>query len=78
MQYLLLIYGNENAWGKMSQAEQDQLMKEYTDFTESIAKSGHLRGGNELEVGFERDGEQFKNVTLTGPADFVFDGTIEL
>jgi diaminopimelate epimerase len=37
-----------------------------------------VRGGNELEVGFETDGAQFKNVTLTGPADFVFDGTIEL
>lgn len=37
-----------------------------------------VRGGNELKVGFESDGEQFKNVTLTGPADFVFEGTIEL
>ena len=37
-----------------------------------------VRGGNELKVGFEKDGGQFKNVTLTGPADFVFDGTIEL
>ena len=37
-----------------------------------------VRGGNELQVGFDRDGDQFKNVTLTGPADFVFDGTIEV
>lgn len=37
-----------------------------------------VRGGNELKVGFERDGEHFKKVTLTGPADFVFEGTIEL
>ena len=37
-----------------------------------------VRGGNELEVGFEKDGDQFKHVTLTGPADFVFEGTIEL
>jgi hypothetical protein len=29
-------------------------------------------------VGFDKDGEQFKNVTLTGPADFVFEGTIDL
>jgi hypothetical protein len=50
MQYLLLIYGNEKAFGTMSQAEQDKLMKEYTDFTQSIAKSGHLRGGNELDM----------------------------
>jgi diaminopimelate epimerase len=37
-----------------------------------------VRGGNELKVGFEKDGDEFKNVTLTGPADFVFEGTIEL
>ena len=37
-----------------------------------------VRGGNELQVAFERAGEQFKNVTLTGPADFVFEGTIEV
>lgn len=37
-----------------------------------------VRGGNELKVGFEKTGEQFKNVTLTGPADFVFEGSIEI
>jgi len=37
-----------------------------------------VRGGNELKVGFDKTGEDFKNVTLTGPADFVFEGTIEL
>ena len=37
-----------------------------------------VRGGNELQVAFEREGDQFKNVTLTGPADFVFEGTIEV
>ena len=37
-----------------------------------------VRGGNELQVAFDRTGDQFKNVTLTGPADFVFEGTIEV
>ena len=37
-----------------------------------------VRGGNELQVGFEKTGDQFRNVTLTGPADFVFEGTIEV
>jgi diaminopimelate epimerase len=37
-----------------------------------------VRGGNELQVGFDRTGERFQNVTLTGPADFVFEGTIDL
>jgi diaminopimelate epimerase len=37
-----------------------------------------VRGGSELEVGFEKEGDQFKNVTLTGPAEFVFEGTIDI
>jgi len=35
-----------------------------------------VRGGDLLEVGFEKSGGIYKNVTLTGPADFVFDGEI--
>ena len=37
-----------------------------------------VRGGDTLQVDFKRDGDIFTNVTLTGPADFVFDGTIDL
>jgi diaminopimelate epimerase len=37
-----------------------------------------VRGGNELQVGFEKTGDQFNEVTLTGPADFVFEGTIDV
>jgi len=36
------------------------------------------RGGDELQVGFEKSDNRFRNVTLTGPADFVFDGTIDV
>ena len=36
------------------------------------------RGGDELEVSFEKTQHQFRNVTLTGPAEFVFEGTIEI
>jgi len=36
------------------------------------------RGGDELRVGFERIDKQFRNVTLTGPAEFVFEGTIKI
>ena len=36
------------------------------------------RGGDELRVGFEKIDKQFRNVTLTGPAEFVFEGTIEV
>jgi diaminopimelate epimerase len=48
--------------------------------TENVAApiSVRVRGGEELQVGFEKSGAQFKNVTLTGPADFVFEGAIEI
>ena len=36
------------------------------------------RGGDGLEVGFEKVEGGFRNVTLTGPAEFVFEGTIEI
>jgi diaminopimelate epimerase len=36
------------------------------------------RGGDELQVGFEGVEGGFRNVTLTGPAEFVFEGTIEI
>jgi len=36
------------------------------------------RGGDELRVGFDRIDKQFRNVTLTGPAEFVFEGAIEI
>ena len=35
-----------------------------------------VQGGDRLEVGFERKGKDYHHVTLTGPADFVFDGHV--
>ena len=37
-----------------------------------------VRGGSELQVDFEKVDHGFSDVTLTGPAEFVFEGTIEL
>ena len=37
-----------------------------------------VRGGETLEVGFEKDGTEVRNLTLTGPAEFVFEGEIAL
>jgi diaminopimelate epimerase len=37
-----------------------------------------VRGGSELTVGFEKDGDRFREVRLTGPAEFVFEGSIEV
>ena len=36
-----------------------------------------VAGGDTLKVGFQRTGDRFTSVTLTGPADLVFTGDIE-
>jgi hypothetical protein len=49
MQYLLLIYSNEQAIREsMTEDDGAKMMKEYGAFSESIAKSGHYKGGNRL------------------------------
>jgi diaminopimelate epimerase len=37
-----------------------------------------VRGGDTLEVAWEKDGASWRNVTLTGPADFTFEGQTAL
>lgn len=37
-----------------------------------------VRGGDTLEIAWEKVGATWQNVTLTGPADFTFDGEIAL
>ena len=37
-----------------------------------------VRGGDWLEVGFRRTGSGFEEVTLDGPAEFSFEGTIDI
>ncbi len=35
-------------------------------------------GGDTLSVSFDRNGDEFTNVLLTGPAEFVYEGTVEV
>jgi diaminopimelate epimerase len=37
-----------------------------------------VQGGDRLEVSFHESGSGFSDVRLTGPADFVFDGAVEI
>jgi hypothetical protein len=48
MKYLCLIYDDEKQWANLPKDVRDQYSAEYNTFTESIMKSGHLVGGNEL------------------------------
>ena len=49
MKYLLLIYGDEGRWAKVSEKERNAITQEFMQFTKDIAGSGHYLGGNELQ-----------------------------
>ena len=40
--------------------------------------SVRVLGGDDLGVAFETEGDGFKNVQLSGPADFVYSGQIKI
>jgi len=48
MKYLLLIYDQEQLWGKLGEAEQGAIYGEYRKFSQSIQDSGHYLGGAQL------------------------------
>ena len=49
MKYLLLIYGNEKIWGKMTEAEHTKMMGEFMQFSQAIGASGHYKAGSQLQ-----------------------------
>ena len=49
MQYLLLIYGDQNGWESMSEEERGQVFQAYGSYTEELEKSGAMVGGNALQ-----------------------------
>lgn len=70
MQYLLLIYGDEARWGKLSEAEQGEIFQEYMEYTQRIRDRGNYRAGEALQPVSSattvrlRDG---KTLTTDGP-----------
>lgn len=49
MQYLLLLYANENAWDSLSPAEQEEGVAAYMAYSEALEKSGAMVGSNRLQ-----------------------------
>jgi hypothetical protein len=49
MEYMLLIYWNEEEAKKRTDAEQAQMHREYMTFTENISQAGKNKGGNGLQ-----------------------------
>jgi hypothetical protein len=70
MKYMLLIYHEEQAWGRLTEQEKQKIYAEYGQFTKEIMASGHHLGGFELHpIGTAtsvrvRDGKQ---LTTDGP-----------
>ena len=48
MQYLLLIYANENEIQAMAGAELGTMMQEYADFTKSVVQAGQFKAADRL------------------------------
>lgn len=48
MQYLLLIYTSEAEYAKLDKSAMDALSADYGTYTQSIIKSGNLKGGERL------------------------------
>jgi hypothetical protein len=49
VQYLLLIYDNENGWKDLSEAERTRVHNDYMEFTKAIMASGHFKAGDALQ-----------------------------
>jgi hypothetical protein len=49
MKYMLLIYDNEQAWGKMTEPERTKIMGQYRQFSQEIGASGHHQASSQLQ-----------------------------
>ncbi|MGF6754362.1 YciI family protein [Paraburkholderia sp. GAS334] len=49
MQYLLMIYSEENGWNQMTDSERQQGVAAYQAYTESLKKAEALVGANRLQ-----------------------------
>ena len=48
MQYLLMCCFDEKAWEEIPESQRDVLMREYGEWVQSTAQSGHYRSGAKL------------------------------
>jgi len=49
MQYMLLIYGDENGWESLGEEERGQMMQAYGSFTQELRDRGAMVAGDALE-----------------------------
>jgi hypothetical protein len=69
MQYLLLLFSEEGAWGRMSSAEQQRGVAAYQAYTEALKEAGVWVGANRLQ-----DTNTATTVRLVDGKSHVLDG----
>jgi hypothetical protein len=71
MQYLLMLYGDESMWGKMTKEQQEQGLAAYMAYIEALKAAGALVGSNRLQPSATattvRAGANGKTQVLDGP-----------
>ena len=69
MQYMLLIYSQEGAWSRMTEAQQRDGMAAFMAYTEALRKAGAMVNSNRL-----RDSSDATTVTVANGKTQVADG----
>jgi hypothetical protein len=49
MEYMILIYGDESAFGRIGEAQLKAMYAEYGTYTQELMKAGVMRAGSELK-----------------------------
>jgi len=49
MEYMILIYGDESAFGSLKEAQLKAMYAEYGTYTQELMKAGIMRSGSELK-----------------------------
>src|SRR5258708_27321052 len=49
MEYMILIYGDESAFGRIGEAQLKAMYAEYGAYTQELIKAGVMRAGSELK-----------------------------
>jgi hypothetical protein len=49
MQYMLMLYVNENGWSSLTPAQQEQGVAAYTAYTEALTQAGVFKGSGRLQ-----------------------------
>src|ERR1700681_4491612 len=67
MQYLLLIYNDEQTWGKMTEAEHGKMMGEFMQFSQAIRANGHYQAGSQLQPTAKAKSVQVETASGSSP-----------